>query len=57
MTPKEMSELARKLRESASVFRKQQTHELPAMSGFIRRHMAELQDAAQALDEAALTRT
>lgn len=54
MTGKEMSNLARNLRESASTFRKQQTHELPAMTSFIRRHTDELMKAAQALDDAAI---
>jgi uncharacterized protein YqgV (UPF0045/DUF77 family) len=54
MDGKEMSNLARSLRESATTFRKHQTHELPAMTGFIRRHVDELMKAAQALDEAAI---
>lgn len=56
MTPQELCKLARSLRESANTFRGQATHELPAMSGFVRRHVGELMEAAQALDEAALAK-
>lgn len=51
---KEMANIARSLRESVRTFRRQSTHELPAMSGFISRHIDELMRAAQMLEEAAL---
>lgn len=45
----ERRRLIRSLRESASTFEKYATHELPAMTSFIRRHIQELKQAADFL--------
>ena len=50
MTGEEKKKLARSLRESARTFSRNSTYTLPAMEDFIKRHIKELQEAANELD-------
>ncbi len=47
----DVRKLIRNLRESATTFERQSTHVLPAIDGFIRRHIEEIRQAANQLEQ------
>ena len=50
MNDEAVRKLVRSLRESAGTFDRHETHTLPAMHGFIRRHIREILAAADQLE-------
>ena len=50
MNDEAVRKLVQSLRESAHTFDRNETHTLPAMQSFIRRHVREIRDAADQLE-------
>ncbi len=50
MMDEDVRKLVRSLRESAKTFERNTTHVLPAMEGFVRRHITEIRQAADELE-------
>lgn len=53
MKTEQLKKIARGLRESVTVLRKNSAYTIPVMDGFMRRHIEELKTAADALEEVA----